>query len=132
VGEQLTAVTVPRVPLVLAHPGVGVSTAEAFSHPDLVRDMAPTPNALLNWSYGENSIQSVSEKIQPQAKSLRGNMINSCNSARMSGSGSAYFARTSDFRAANDAATELRALGYHAWALHSSELHPLQSFVKHC
>jgi 4-diphosphocytidyl-2-C-methyl-D-erythritol kinase len=132
VGEQLTAVNVPRVPLVLAHPGAGVSTAAAFSHPDLVRNTAPVSDALLNWAYGENNIQNVSEQIQPLAKILLDDMRKSCNFARMSGSGSAYFAQTQDFRAASAAAAELRALGHRAWALHSSELHPLQSFQKHC
>jgi 4-diphosphocytidyl-2-C-methyl-D-erythritol kinase len=134
VGEKLTPVHVPRAALVLAHPGAGagVATAAAFSHPDLIRSTTPSDIALINWAYGENNIQEVSEQIQPLAQKLSGDMRKSWNTTKMTGSGSAYFARTRDFSSAVTGARLLRASGYDAWAVHSSEHHPLQSFAKHC
>jgi 4-diphosphocytidyl-2-C-methyl-D-erythritol kinase len=134
VGEKLTAVNVPRASLVLAHPGAGagVATATAFSHPDLVRSTASSSIAQFNWGFGENNIQKVSERIQPLAQKLSGDMRKSWNTTRMTGSGSAYFARTPDFASARAGAVRLRERGFDAWAVHSSEHHPLQSFVKNC
>jgi 4-diphosphocytidyl-2-C-methyl-D-erythritol kinase len=132
VGEKLTVVTVPRASLVLAHPGAGVATASAFSHSDLVRNTAPASIALLNWGFGENNIQNVSEQIQPLAHILSVEMKKCWNATRMTGSGSAYFARTPDFASARTGAAQLRERGYDAWALHSSECHPLLSFAKNC
>jgi 4-diphosphocytidyl-2-C-methyl-D-erythritol kinase len=128
IGEALTPVTVPRANLVLAHPGVGVATKAAFAHPDLERKTASTTIAQLNWAFGRNNIQNVSERIEPMCHKLLGEMKNSWMDARMTGSGSAYFARTPDFSCAERGAADLRALGYSAWAIRSSERHPLHDF----
>jgi 4-diphosphocytidyl-2-C-methyl-D-erythritol kinase len=134
IGERLTPVHVPSANLVLAHPGenASVATATAFSHPMLQRNTASISYAQFNWTSGKNNIQSVSELIQPICQKLRGDLMNSCDNARMSGSGSAYFARTRDFSRAIAEAVELRALGYRAWAVRSSERHPLHSLAKNC
>lgn len=130
VGERLTAVTVPPVTLVLAHPGVGVATAKAFADPNLKRDTAPTLLAQFPMGYGRNSIQSVSEMIEPLALGLSGDMGKCCSSPRMSGSGSAYFARTLDFAQAERSAAALRQIGHSAWAVRSIERHPLHDFAR--
>lgn len=134
VGERLTSVHVPRANLVLAHPGAskGVATASAFSHPRLERDTARSSTALFNWAFGKNNIQSISELIQPDCLQLQSEMRSSCKNVRMSGSGSAYFARMSDFASALAGARQMRARGYDAWAVRTSERHPLQSFAKNC
>ncbi len=132
IGERLTPVHVPRASLVLAHPGegAGVATASAFKHPDLVRSTALTDLTLFSWGSGVNNLQPVSEVIQPLALALSSSMKKSLDSARMTGSGSAYFARTPDFASALTGAAHVRAQGFDAWAVHSSERHPLQNFAK--
>jgi 4-diphosphocytidyl-2-C-methyl-D-erythritol kinase len=130
IGELLTAVTMPRADFVLAHPGVGIATAKAFAHPDLVRNTPKSIDVQFNWAYGSNNIQNVSELIEPQALNLSGDLRSRWDHTRMTGSGSAYFAQTPDFSAAERDATRLREKGYGAWAVHSIEHHPLQNFAK--
>ncbi|MGL5003844.1 MAG: 4-(cytidine 5'-diphospho)-2-C-methyl-D-erythritol kinase [Casimicrobium sp.] len=130
IGETLRTMHVPRATLVLAHPRVGVATAEAFAHPNLERNTAKLQIAQFNWMFGKNNIQSASEAIELNALKLFGEMRSSSLDARMTGSGSAYFARTRDFSTASRAATVLRKKGYSAWAVHSSERHPLHDFAK--
>jgi 4-diphosphocytidyl-2-C-methyl-D-erythritol kinase len=130
VGERLAAVTVPPVTLVLAHPGVGVATAKAFAHPSLERNTKNVSAAQFHWDYGKNNIQAVSEDIEPQALALSADMRRSCQSPRMSGSGSAYFAPTPDFTAAERSAAVLRKVGHSAWAVRSIQQHPLHDFTR--
>jgi 4-diphosphocytidyl-2-C-methyl-D-erythritol kinase len=128
IGETLNPVTVPSANLVLAHPGVGVATKTAFAHPDLERNTASTNIVQIKWAYGMNNMQSVSEHIEPKCLNLQGDMRRNWIDARMTGSGSAYFARTPDFSCVERGAADLRALGYSAWAVRSSERHPLHDF----
>jgi 4-diphosphocytidyl-2-C-methyl-D-erythritol kinase len=130
IGEQLTPVTAPRMQLVLAHPGVGIATANAFAHPALIRNTKPARRALFNWAYGENNIQIGSEAIEPLAHKISDYMQKSWRNVRMTGSGSAYFALMPDFSSAQAGSHSLRAEGYAAWAVHSSERHPLHDFAK--
>jgi 4-diphosphocytidyl-2-C-methyl-D-erythritol kinase len=129
IGETLTAVNVPRKSLVLAHPRVGVATARVFSHPDLVRNTAPAPIAPLNWAYGANILQDITQQIEPSAPRLLGDMQRSCKDVRMSGSGSAYFGLVAHETDALRVAAELREKRYLAWAVHSIERHPLHDFA---
>jgi 4-diphosphocytidyl-2-C-methyl-D-erythritol kinase len=129
IGDLLFAVTVPRSSFVLAHPGVGVATARVFSHPDLVRNTAPAAITPFNWAYGTNNLQNITQLIEPKTSTLLGDMKQSCNSARMSGSGSAYVGHTDHENDALRIAAELRAKNHLAWAIHSIERHPLHDFA---
>jgi 4-diphosphocytidyl-2-C-methyl-D-erythritol kinase len=129
IGEKLTAMNVPRTSLVLAHPGVGVATARVFSHPDLVRNTTTTMIAPLNWAYGANNLQNITQQIKPKALILLGDMRKSCVQVRMSGSGSAYFGQTVSEIDALRIAAELRAKQHLAWAIHSIERHSLHDFA---
>jgi 4-diphosphocytidyl-2-C-methyl-D-erythritol kinase len=129
IGETLAAVNVPRSSFVLAHPGVGVATARVFSHPDLVRNTTSTTISPLNWAYGTNNLQNITQIIEPKASVLLGDLQKSCNSARMSGSGSAYFGQTAHETDALRIAAELREKKHLAWAIHSIERHPLHDFA---
>lgn len=130
IGETLSPVTVPRVALVIAHPGVGIATAKAFAHPELVRNTESISKAQFNWGFGRNNIQCISEEIEPEAHKLSAHMRESWKTSRMTGSGSAYFAQTPDFSSAARGAAELIVLGQRAWATHSIERHPLHDFTK--
>lgn len=130
IGETLSPVTVPRVAMVIAHPGIGIATARAFTHPDLARNTEKICNVQFNWGFGGNNIQVISERIEPVALNLSAIMQERCQTSRMTGSGSAYFARTRDFSSAARGAAELIALGQRAWATHSIERHPLHDFTK--
>jgi 4-diphosphocytidyl-2-C-methyl-D-erythritol kinase len=130
IGESLAAVNFPRTSFVLAHPGVGLATARVFSHPDLPRNTASTIIAPLKLTYGANDLQNTSQLIEPKATILLGDLQRSCTSARMSGSGSAYFAPVAHETDALRIATELRQKHYRSWAVHSIERHPLHDFAE--
>ena len=106
IGEQLTPLAVPRQWLAVLKPAAGLATAAVFAHPALARD---TPAAILSgfladakqaefWdsggpAYGRNDLQPPAEDCCPEvahaAEWLRLHFGNS----RMTGSGSAVFAR---------------------------------------
>ncbi len=134
IGERLRSVHLAQRWLVLAHPGsgAGVATAQAFQHPDLRRNTASVLDRRIKWASGANTMQTVAEQIQPEAKRLREQMELSQYPLRMSGSGSAYFAVAPGYASAQRLAAELRGDGFDAWAVRSSECHPLRHFAKDC
>lgn len=100
IGEIITPIELPPARFLVLKPPAGVSTPEIFRHPDLKRD---TKQAIIEsfvaldaseaYGFGRNDLQPVAERLCPditlglrwlQAKGLEG---------RMTGSGSALFAR---------------------------------------
>ena len=130
IGEKLRSVTVPRARFVLAHPRVGLPTAEVFRHPSLHRNMASSADVQFNWASGVNSLQSVAETIAPLAKALQREMSNLRLTPRMTGSGSAYFAPAPDDLDVETTLAALRAHSFDAWVVHSIDRHPLHDFAK--
>ncbi len=102
-GERLTPIDVPRQWLALLKPAAGLATADVFMHPALVRD---TPSAILAgflaeatqpgfWrtSWGRNDLQPPAEDRCPEVAQAAERLQKQFGNSRMSGSGSAVFAR---------------------------------------
>ena len=103
IGEQLTPIDVPRQWLAVLKPAAGLATADVFMHPALVRD---TPSAILAgfladathpgfWrtSWGRNDLQPPAEDRCPEVAEAARWLHSKFGNSRMSGSGSAVFAR---------------------------------------
>ncbi|CAN5154801.1 4-(cytidine 5'-diphospho)-2-C-methyl-D-erythritol kinase [soil metagenome] len=121
IGEAITPLAgVPALPIVLAHPGTGMSTAQVFARleekergplPDLPAKFA-TPLDLIFWlRQTRNDLEApanaVSRKATAAAKALARDP--DCFFARMSGSGSAAFGVFINYAAAERAAARLAA-----------------------
>jgi 4-diphosphocytidyl-2-C-methyl-D-erythritol kinase len=104
IGERLTPIDVPRQWLAVIKPAAGLATADVFAHPALVRD---TPSAILAgflaeatqpgfWqqSWGRNDLQLPAEDRCPEVAQAAEWLQSKFGNSRMSGSGSAVFARS--------------------------------------
>ena len=106
IGEQLTPLDVPRQWLAVVKPAAGLATAAVFAHPALVRD---TPAAILSgfladakqpefWgaggpAYGQNDLQPPAQACCPEVAQAAEWLSRHFGNSRMTGSGSAVFAR---------------------------------------
>jgi 4-diphosphocytidyl-2-C-methyl-D-erythritol kinase len=103
IGERLTPIEVPWQWLAVVKPAAGLSTADVFAYPALVRD---TPSAILAgflaetthpgfWQqgWGRNDLQPPAEDRCPEVAQAAEWLQSKFGNSRMSGSGSAVFAR---------------------------------------
>lgn len=103
IGERLAPIDVPRQWLALVKPVAGLATADIFGHPALVRD---TPSATLAgfladaikpgfWGsgWGQNDLQPPAEDRCPEVAQAAEWLQRKFGNSRMTGSGSAVFAR---------------------------------------
>ncbi len=115
IGEQLSPVDVPVQSFMLIKPAVSIETRAVFAHPGLARD---TPRAILEGfdadafrdlvapqagaGWGRNDLQTVAELLHPEVRAAADHLQARYGNGRMSGSGSAVFARagTADVAAA--------------------------------
>jgi len=96
IGEQVQPIPVPQAQLAIVKPASGVMTSLIFSHPELKRD---TQHAILSgfvadpFGFGQNDLQTVAQQMCPGIGQAL-DWLNTCGlSGRMTGSGSAVFAR---------------------------------------
>jgi len=106
IGEDMTPIQLPKARLLVAKPHAGLQTASIFSSPDLKRDTAAdTISGFVEtlsgqpvekyFQYGRNDLQEVAQSLCPEV-TLALNWLESLGlSGRMTGSGSAVFAHTS-------------------------------------
>lgn len=96
VGEQITPVDLPPARFVVAKPPEGLETARIFGHPDLRRN---TASAIISgfaanpYGFGHNDLQPVAEQMCPGVRQALDWLGAQGLSPRMTGSGSAVFAR---------------------------------------
>jgi len=106
IGERLTPIEVPRQWFAVVKPAAGAATAEIFTHPQLRRD---TPAAILSgfladaakpgfWrpsgeAWGHNDLQLPAEDRCPEVAQAAEWLQRHFGNSRMTGSGSAVFAR---------------------------------------
>jgi len=103
IGERLTPIEVPRQWFAVVKPAAGLATAEIFTHPRLARD---TPAVILSgfladaskpgfWAqaWGRNDLQPPAEDRCPEVAQAAGWLQRHFGNSRMTGSGSAVFAR---------------------------------------
>jgi 4-diphosphocytidyl-2-C-methyl-D-erythritol kinase len=122
IGDVLsTPLTLPKLGLLLVHPGVAVATKPVFQALNLAPGtrcdvasaslpVAPDRKTLLGWLAGErNDLQPAAISIAPPIADVLEALaaLAGCRIARMSGSGSACFAMFDSARAALSAARHL-------------------------
>jgi 4-diphosphocytidyl-2-C-methyl-D-erythritol kinase len=127
VGEQMTPLSLPPAQFVVLKPALGLSTPAIFAHPSLKRDsqhaiisgFAATP-----YDFGRNDLQPVAKLINPQVtqalNALRGQGLD----PRMTGSGSAVFAKLS-----GDENLAAAPLGWQQNVCSNLHAHPLQGWA---
>jgi 4-diphosphocytidyl-2-C-methyl-D-erythritol kinase len=102
-GEQLTPIDVPPLWLAVVKPAAALATKDVFAHPDLVRDR---PAAILSgfladaskpgfWScaHGRNDLEAPARQLSPEVAQAAEWLQRWFGNSRMTGSGSAVFAR---------------------------------------
>jgi 4-diphosphocytidyl-2-C-methyl-D-erythritol kinase len=96
IGEQLQAIYLPQAHFVVLKPQQGLSTATIFQDPLLIRNTQPATIqdfAAQPYAFGRNDLQAVAEKLCPQVSQAIRWLENQSLQARMTGSGSAVFAK---------------------------------------
>lgn len=129
IGERLLTVSLPVTDYVLAFPGVGVATANVFTDPALKRDTPANPASVFRLDRGNNDLQSVAERLEPQIAVLGAAFTAAGARPRMTGSGACVFARAGSRAKAQTLAAKLAGSGWQSWAVRSIARHPLFSFA---
>lgn len=135
VGEQIYPLELPAASFIVLKPPVGLETKAIFSDSELKRDSNP---AILSgfaanpWGFGHNDLQPVAERLCPLvADGLK--HLNACGlKGRMTGSGSALFARLSDEIPLQSVLKLSKTLERASWQTRvcgNMEAHPLAGWV---
>jgi len=107
IGERLTPIELPPMRFAVVKPAAAVSTPAVFADPGLTRDTAPVILAGflagiaglqgeaqdMHDMFGRNDLQPVAEALCAEVAQARQWLAARCGPSRMSGSGSAVFAR---------------------------------------
>lgn len=96
IGERLTPLALPPLRLAIVKPAVAINTAEIFRHPALRRDteaviVMGSFERMLGW--GRNDLQAPAESLCPEVAEVARWLQARYGNSRMTGSGSAVFAR---------------------------------------
>ena len=97
IGEELSPVALPAAKFLVVKPAEGLATQLIFSHPGLKRDTEPaiiSGFAADAYGFGRNDLQSVAQQICPGISQALSWLSSLGLDGRMTGSGSAVFART--------------------------------------
>jgi 4-diphosphocytidyl-2-C-methyl-D-erythritol kinase len=98
VGEQITPLELPPAQFIVVKPALGLSTPTIFAHPLLKRD---SEHAIIYgftahpYGFGHNDLQPVAELLNPQVTQALDALRAQGLTPRMTGSGSAVFAKVS-------------------------------------
>jgi 4-diphosphocytidyl-2-C-methyl-D-erythritol kinase len=98
VGELITPIDLPPAKFIVVKPAQGLSTPAIFSHPALKRD---SPHAIISgfaaspYDFSRNDLQPVAELLNPQVTQALHALRAQGLTPRMTGSGSAVFAKAS-------------------------------------
>jgi 4-diphosphocytidyl-2-C-methyl-D-erythritol kinase len=100
IGERLTPIALPGCLYAVIKPAASLATARVFGHPDLVRDGAAAilsgflaDATTLGTLWGRNDLQPVAEALEPEVAQAARWLAERYGNGRMTGSGSAVFAR---------------------------------------
>ena len=98
IGERITPIELPPAQFVVLKPPSGVSTPAIFASPDLKRNSESaiiSGFAAMPYGFGRNDLQPVAQKLNPDVTQALSLLSNQGLSPRMTGSGSAVFAKIS-------------------------------------
>jgi len=107
-GEKLQAVLLGPRYYVLIFPGIHISTADVFGHPQLVRDSKPIMLSADRLQPGRNDCESAALLIYPALKNIMVS-LRAWGTPHMSGTGSTIFLPFDDKKTAFRAASELKS-----------------------
>lgn len=99
IGEKMQALDIPKARFVVVKPPTGLATNAIFSDPALKRD---TETAIISgfaaypFDFGQNDLQPVAQKLCPEVTTALEWLSNQGLQPRMTGSGSAVFAKMAD------------------------------------
>ena len=98
VGDRLTPLTLPPQRFAVVKPAAAIATADIFGSPELVRNSAVIltgsfASAGFADGYGRNDLQPVAEAHCPEVRAVAEWLESRFGNSRMTGSGSAVFAR---------------------------------------
>ena len=136
VGEQLTTIALPAQDYLVIKPAASLATAQVFGHPALVRDGAAailsgfladaaTPGTL----WGRNDLQPAAEALEPQVAQAALWLTGRCGPSRMTGSGSAVFARVGNDASPVAISTQDLPAGWVGRSCRSLASHPLAAWA---
>ena len=123
IGEDLRPLDLPPARFVVAKPPEGLATAAIFGDPQLKRD---SPAAIISgfaanpWGFGHNDLQAVAQRLCPGVTQALKWLESQGLTGRMTGSGSAVFAKIAHDRALLDAPA-----GWQVRICSNLEAHPL-------
>ena len=127
VGEQITPIDLTPAQFVVLKPFSGVSTPAIFTAPDLKRD---SPSAIISgfaahpYDYGHNDLQPVAQRLNSDVTKALQVLSNQGLKPRMTGSGSAVFAKISGDEVLNAKVNPAPA-GWQQRICRSLDAHPL-------
>jgi 4-diphosphocytidyl-2-C-methyl-D-erythritol kinase len=106
-GEKLREVVLGPRYYVLIFPGINISTADVFRHPQLKRDSRPVDMSLSSLRSGRNDCEAVVLGLYPALKSIMQDLRN-WGQPHMRGTGSTLFLSFENKKTAISAASELQ------------------------
>ncbi len=138
IGERLTPLALPPRNYAVLKPAEGIATADIFASAQLKRD---TPAVILagfiasagqagrlDNGYGQNDLQPVAEAVCPEVRAVARWLEGRYGNSRMSGSGSAVFARVGTEDRSTWRGSELPA-GWVGRMCRSLDQHPLKGWA---
>ena len=128
-GDELQAVTLPALHLVVASPGVGVATQSVFTHPDLERSTSALQRPVFTPRFGRNDLQAVASRLAPEIGQLDHAMKALGLAPRMTGSGSCMFALGHNASHADRMRARLIDQKWRAWTVFTLRRHPIYGFA---
>ncbi len=138
IGERLTRLALPPQHYAVLKPAGGIASADIFASPQLKRDtpadilagfLASAGQAdRLDNGYGRNDLQPIAEAVCPEVRAVARWLKARYGNSRMSGSGSAVFARVGAEDRSTWQGSELSA-GWVGRMCHSLDQHPLKGWA---
>ncbi len=129
IGEQLTPISLPPVRFVVVKPAAGVETARLFQSPTLKRDEIPATIAGFAadpYGFGHNALQTAAQAACPEIGDALAWLASQGLTGRMTGSGSAVFARLDP--ASNGVSADARP-GWQLRVCSNMPAHPLSGWA---
>lgn len=133
IGEQLSPIDVPAQRFVVVKPQASLATAEIFAHPLLTRDtkLSILRGSLADTAFGRNDLQLPAEDRCPEVAQAARWLADRFGNSRMTGSGSAVFARMDTGNNDSPSAIDLTDLpsGWVGRECRSLASHPLRAWA---
>ncbi|MBP9955443.1 MAG: 4-(cytidine 5'-diphospho)-2-C-methyl-D-erythritol kinase, partial [Ottowia sp.] len=132
IGEQIQSLALPPARFLVAKPPQGLQTGAIFGAPDLKRDSEPaiiSGFAADPYGFGRNDLQPVAQRLCPQVSEGIEWLSRLGLQGRMTGSGSAVFARVPQAQEAHLAATPQAPADWQVRLCSNLEVHPLSGWA---